>query len=131
MLSPCTPGPKSSNSGRTEFLRVLCGTAMLPASGQRNNRSPEYRGFGPGENKEFESSVGGVYCWTKLSANTIPATIKHMWYLDDKDVFKYPLQLKVASTRTWSSRSVRSGNRGVDVTDESGTVLSSTSFKVK
>ena len=84
-----------------------------------------------GENKEFESSVGIVYCWTKVSAKTVPATIVHVWYLADKKVFERPLGLKFASTRTWSSKSVRSGSWRVDVTDESGTVLSSVSFTVK
>ena len=84
-----------------------------------------------GENKEFESSVGIVYCWTKVSAKTAPATIVHVWYLADKKVFERPLGLKFASTRTWSSKSVRSGSSRVDVTDESGTVLSSVSFTVK
>jgi len=84
-----------------------------------------------GENKEFEFSVGTVYCWTRISAKTVPATIKHVWYLADKKVFERPLDLKFASTRTWSSKSVRSGSWRVDVTDESGTVLSSISFKVK
>jgi hypothetical protein len=84
-----------------------------------------------GESKDFGSSVGTVYCWTKVSARTVPATIVHVWYLADQKVFTYPLELKFNSTRTWSSKSVRSGSWRVDVTDESGTVLSSKSFTVR
>jgi hypothetical protein len=84
-----------------------------------------------GENREFESSVGAVYCWTKVSTKTVPATIVDVWYLGDKKVFEYPLDLKFASTRTWSSKSVRPGSWRVDVTDEAGKVLSSVSFTVK
>jgi len=84
-----------------------------------------------GENKEFEASVGTVYCWTKVTTKTVPATIKHVWYLGDKKVFEYSLDLKFASTRTWSSKSVRPGSWRVDVTDEAGKVLSSVSFTVK
>ena len=84
-----------------------------------------------GENREFESSVGAVYCWTKVSTKTVPATIVDVWYLGDKKVFEYPLDLKFASTRTWSSKSVKPGTWKVDVTDDAGTVLSSINFTVK
>jgi hypothetical protein len=84
-----------------------------------------------GENKEFEASVGTVYCWTKVTAKTVPATIKHVWYLGDKKVFEQSLDLKFASTRTWSNKSVKSGSWKVDVTDDAGTVLSSVNFTVK
>ena len=84
-----------------------------------------------GESKQFEASVGTVYCWTKVAAKTVPATIKHVWYLGDKKVFEQSLDLKFASTRTWSSKSVKSGSWKVDVTDDAGTVLSSVSFTVK
>ena len=84
-----------------------------------------------GENKEFEASVGKVYCWTKMTAKTTPATIKHVWYANDKQVFQQSLELKYSSTRTWSCKSVIAGNWRVDVTDEAGAVLSSVSFVVK
>jgi hypothetical protein len=84
-----------------------------------------------GENKEFEASVGTVYCWSKITAKTTPATIKHVWYLGDKKVFEKELDLKFPSTRTWSSKSVSPGNWRVDITDSAGAVLSSVSFTVK
>lgn len=84
-----------------------------------------------GENTEFEALVGTVYCWTKITASTTPATIKHVWYLDDQKVFEIPLELKYASTRTWSSKTVSTGNWKVEVTDDAGTVLSSIGFTVK
>jgi hypothetical protein len=84
-----------------------------------------------GEAKEFPASAGTLYCWTKVNAKTIPATIKHKWYRDDKQVFEYSLDLKFNSTRTWSSKSVTPGKWRVDVTDEGGTVLSSVDFVVK
>jgi len=84
-----------------------------------------------GENKEFEASVGTVYCWTKIAAKTTPATIKHIWYLGDQKVFEKALEIKYPSTRTWSAKSVKTGSWRVDVTDEAGTVLSSVSFTVK
>ena len=84
-----------------------------------------------GENKEFDASVGTVSCWTKVTATTVPTTIKHVWYFGDKKVFEYSLDVKFPSTHTWSSKSVKSGNWRVDVTDDAGTVLSSINFTVK
>lgn len=84
-----------------------------------------------GEAAEFEASVGTVYCWTKISAASVPATIKHVWYMGDKQVFEKALDIKFPSVRTWSSKSVKSGTWRVDVTDDAGKVLSSVSFTVK
>jgi hypothetical protein len=84
-----------------------------------------------GESKEFEASVGTVYCWTKIAASTTPATIKHVWYLGEEKVFEIPLEIKYPSTRTWSSKTVQPGDWKVEVTDDAGTVLSSISFTVK
>jgi hypothetical protein len=84
-----------------------------------------------GENTAFEASVGTLYCWTKITASTTPATIKHVWYFGDKKVFEQSLDLKFASTRTWSSKAVKVGSWKVDVTDDAGAELSSVSFTVK
>ena len=84
-----------------------------------------------GENTEFPASVGTLSCWTKIAAKTVPSTIKHVWYFGDKKVFEQPLEIKMPSTRTWSSKTVKAGNWRVDVTDEAGAVLSSVSFTVK
>ncbi len=84
-----------------------------------------------GESKEFEASVGTVYCWTRIAAQTTPAAIKHVWYVDDEKVFEKALEIKYPSMRTWSSKSVKTGNWRVDVTDDQGAVLSSVSFTVK
>ena len=84
-----------------------------------------------GTNTEFPTSLGTVYCWTKISAKTVPAKIKHVWYLGDKKVFEYPLDVKFHSARTWSSKSVRPGIWRVDVTDDAGNVLASVEFTVK
>ena len=84
-----------------------------------------------GESAEFEATVGTVSCWTKISAKSVPATIKHVWYLGDQQVFEKALDIKFPSTRTWSSKSVKTGSWRVDVTDDAGTVLTSVSFTVK
>jgi hypothetical protein len=84
-----------------------------------------------GEAAEFELAAGKVYCWTKVTLKTPPATIKHVWYLDEKKVFEQPLELKFPSVRTWSYKTVKAGKWKVEVTDEAGAVLSSVEFTVK
>ncbi len=84
-----------------------------------------------GENKEFEASVGTVYCWSKILASTTPTTIKHVWYFGGQKVFEKTLDIKYPSMRTWSAKTVRAGDWKVEVTDEAGNVLSSVAFTVK
>jgi hypothetical protein len=84
-----------------------------------------------GEKSEFEVSTGKVYCWSKVLAKSTPVTIKHVWFVDDKKVFEFPLELKNPSSRVWSTKSIKVGKWKVEVTDEAGAVLSSIEFAVK
>jgi Protein of unknown function (DUF2914) len=84
-----------------------------------------------GEAKEFDASAGQVSCWTKVVAETVPTKIKHVWYVDNQQVFEISLDIKYPSTRTWSTKTVTPGSWRVDVTDEAGNVLTSVNFTVK
>jgi dihydroxyacetone kinase len=84
-----------------------------------------------GESKEFEATVGTVWCWTKITAQTTPATIKHVWYVGEQKVFEKALEIKYPATRTWSAKTIKAGNWRVDISDDAGTVLASVSFVVK
>ncbi len=84
-----------------------------------------------GESKEFTASAGTLYCWTRILAQTPPATIKHVWYLGGEKVFEKELEVKYPTTRTWSAKSVKAGDWKVDVLDAAGTVLSSVTYTVK
>ncbi len=122
LLAPSIVAAQEKSSSATEQgLKVEKGVTATSVE----NREPV------GDSKEFEASVGRVYCWTKISAKTTPTTVKHVWYLGDQKVFEKALDVKYPSTRTWTSKAVTAGNWKVDVTDEAGTVLSSISFTVK
>ncbi len=112
---------EKSSSAADQGLKVEKGVAATSVE----NREPV------GESQEFEASVGRVYCWTKISAQTTPTTIKHVWFFGDQNVFEKALDVKYPSTRTWTSKAVTTGKWRVDVTNEAGTVLSSVSFTVK
>jgi hypothetical protein len=84
-----------------------------------------------GEATEFEASVGKVYCWSKVATETVPTTIKHVWYQGEQKVFEKDLDIKYPSTRTWTVKTIQAGSWRVDITDEAGKVLDSVSFTVK
>lgn len=78
-----------------------------------------------GEATEFDMSAGRIYCWTKVNAQTVPTTIRHVWYAGEEKAADVPLDIKYATTRTWSSKAVWPGRWRVDVVSETGAVLAS------
>ena len=84
-----------------------------------------------GEATEFDVSVGRVYCWTKIIAQNVPTTIKHVWYTDEKEAAEVTLNVQYPSTRTWSSKTIGPGKWRVEVLSEAGEVLASADFIVK
>lgn len=85
-----------------------------------------------GEGKEFDSSVGRLYCWTKIAAKNLPYSVKHVWYLDGKKTGEVSLAVKSNPFRTWSSKSVVPGNWKVEVLcGETGKILAAADFSVK
>ena len=83
-----------------------------------------------GEATEFDVSVGRVYCWTKITSQNVPTTIKHVWYTDEKEAAEVTLNVQYPSTRTWSSKTIGPGVWRVEVVSETGEVLASTGFTV-
>src|SRR5438094_10035307 len=57
-----------------------------------------------GEATEFDVSVGRVYCWTKITSQNAPTTIKHVWYTDEKEAAEVTLNVQYPSTRTCTSK---------------------------
>lgn len=84
-----------------------------------------------GEGTEFEASAGRLYCWTKITAKNTPTTIKHIWFVDGKNVAEVPLSIKFPSFRTWSNKAIWPGDWKVEVVSESGETLTSMDFTVK
>lgn len=84
-----------------------------------------------GVSNVFEPSVRKVFCWTKISIDRAPVTIKHVWYNGTEKVFELPLRLKYDSGRLWSYKTVTPGDWKVDVVNEAGEVIGSASFTAK
>ncbi|MCX5785418.1 MAG: DUF2914 domain-containing protein [Elusimicrobia bacterium] len=83
-----------------------------------------------GETATFDKAAERVYTWTKITAANTPVTIKHVYYFGEKKECEVELSIKSSPYRVWSSKAVRPGNWKVDVTDETGKVLSTASFSV-
>jgi hypothetical protein len=84
-----------------------------------------------GAAKEFEVSVAQVVCWTKLSARSVPAAVKHVWYHSGGKLLEVPLTLNYSSGRYWSVKNVSTGDWTVEVVGANGEVFGSGSFRVK
>jgi hypothetical protein len=84
-----------------------------------------------GASKVFEPTTRKVFCWTKISINRAPVTVKHVWYNGTEKVFEMPLRLKYASGRLWSYKTVTPGDWKVDVVNEAGEVIGSAGFTAK
>ena len=79
------------------------------------------------------SSVGRVYCWTRISGAEGELEIEHVWYMGDQEMVRVPLRVVGSNWRTWSSKNIEPSWTGVwrvDIVGPDGTVLESVSFTV-
>ena len=86
-----------------------------------------------GAGSSFSTSVGKLYCFTKISVSSIPSQITHVWYLRDTERARVNLPIKSYTWRTYSSKTIRTddiGNWRVDVFGPEGKVLSTLHFKI-
>ncbi len=83
-----------------------------------------------GEAASFDAAVERVYAWTLVSAPSVPATIRHVWYEGDIQRADVPLMINYPRTRTWSYKTVTPGRWRLDVVGKDGVVVTSASFTV-
>ena len=88
------------------------------------NRTPQ------GEAATFPGDTKNVFAWTRITAESVPAKIKHVYYADGKKVAEVELAINGSPYRVWSSKLVKPGNWKVEIQDEAGTVLASSEFTV-
>ena len=84
-----------------------------------------------GESAVFDASIKRVYCWTLVTARQTPATLRHVWYADNKVLSDVVLNIHFPTTRTWSYKTVWPGHWKVQAVDEAGQILSTVAFTVK
>jgi hypothetical protein len=82
----------------------------------------------------FNSNVGQLYCFTKLTSTQDTSSISHVWLHGDKEMAKVGLTMKAKAWRTWSSKKIIpawTGQWRVQVQKADGTVVSEKSFTIK
>lgn len=78
----------------------------------------------------FGKDTAKVYTWTRIVAETVPARVKHVYYLEEKKAGEIEIPINGSPWRIWSAKNVRPGSWKVDVTDENDKVLASAVFTV-
>jgi len=82
----------------------------------------------------FNSDVEKLYAFTRIQGAEGEALVKHLWFHHDDLVAEVELSVRSANWRTYSSKKIlpsMTGQWKVDVTDESGTLLTSIPFTVE
>jgi hypothetical protein len=86
-----------------------------------------------GAAESFPTTVGKVYCYTKIGQTKAGAEFEHVWYHGTDEVGRVKLTVNGSPWRTYSSKNIpaeATGDWRVDVVQD-GKVLKSVSFKVQ
>jgi hypothetical protein len=86
-----------------------------------------------GADTSFAKDIGQLYCFTKLSSDQDTTSIFHVWYYNDKEMFRIELDVKAKTWRTWSSKMIIDiwiGEWRVDVLSSDGNILTTKQFTI-
>ena len=86
-----------------------------------------------GKDVQFSSSLGKLYCFTRVVGATTPVTITHVWYYGDKERARVRLEVRSTDWRTYSSKIIQpheTGHWRVEILGPDGTVLKTIEFTV-
>ena len=86
-----------------------------------------------GNAANFDTAVGMLYCWSKITGGTGADSVKHIWMHDGKEMLTVDLAVKSASWRTYSQKRILpqwTGNWEVRVVDAGGATLKSATFTI-
>jgi hypothetical protein len=87
-----------------------------------------------GEATTFPSDIEKVFCWCTVVGCEEPTTVEHVWYHNGEEIARVPLEINYPRARTWSSKNMIpewAGDWKVDLVDDAGKVVASTSFKLE
>lgn len=81
----------------------------------------------------FDSSVGKLYAFTRITGAEEEIRVYHQWYYGDVLVADVPFSVRSGDWRTWSTKNVQpdwTGDWRLVVVSDDGTVLESIKFAV-
>src|SRR5262245_53809966 len=79
----------------------------------------------------FAADAGTLMCFTNVVGAEEPVQVYHRWYVGDQMVAEIPINVKAASWRCWSRKTIAPSWTGpchVDIVTESGDTIGSASF---
>jgi hypothetical protein len=124
-LAACLAGIAPAPAQEGEATRLTVPEAAICT--EVRDRQPS------GTATQFPSSVGRLYCFTRVAGAAEPTHVTHIWFHDDKEVHRVDLQIGGPSWRTWSYKTIPAGWTGswrVDVQDAGGEVIFSIPFTI-
>jgi len=82
----------------------------------------------------FPSTVGKLYCFTRLTGAGTETEVTHVWYRGDQEMARVALSVRSDNWRSWSSKQILpewAGAWRVEVLDAGGTLLQTIPFTVQ
>lgn len=81
----------------------------------------------------FSSSVGDLFCFTRITGAEDTTQVSHVWYYDNEEMARTELDVRSADWRTWSSKTILPkwvGSWRVVIEDADGNSLAEQSFEI-
>jgi hypothetical protein len=78
--------------------------------------------------------VDKLYCFTEIVTDNYPTKVVHIWLYDNNIIAEVPLEVNSGKWRTYSSKRILpnwEGNWKVEVYDDEGKLIGSTTFTIK
>lgn len=82
----------------------------------------------------FSTDVDKLYCFTEILTDNYPTKVVHIWLYDNNIIAEVPLEVNSGKWRTYSSKTILpnwEGNWKVEVYDDEGKLIGSTTFTIK
>lgn len=87
-----------------------------------------------GVDTAFASSVGTIFCFTRIEGASDTTQITHSWYYKEQEKARINLTIKSDDWRTWSSKQIQdswTGRWRVMIEDDKGNVLATKTFNIE
>jgi hypothetical protein len=85
------------------------------------------------QKEQFVSSVGRLYCLTRIDGAGSGAEVRHVWFFGEEERARVPLSIRSDGFRTYSSKTIQEHETGgwrVEVQGPGGSVLETMKFEV-
>ena len=85
------------------------------------------------EGSTFPTTVGRLYCFTRINGAAEPTSVTHVWFHGDREVHRMELSVGGPTWRTWTYKTIPpewTGSWRVDVQDANDVIIYSMPFTI-